>query len=135
MSEEVNQPSADDILRAKMIEGGLVASGLMSTIMTQIEQGIAEGKVTIQDAMKHREVMVLQAAQTMARGIEGAFKILTDAGYIIVKQEGEENGEDTSVAAQGRTEPKGGSEREGESLSESGGAQPESSGEGYPLGA
>lgn len=126
----MSELSNEDKVRAKMIEAALVSSGLMQTIVTQVENGMKEGKVSIAEAAKHREILVVQAAQTMAKGIEGAFNALTEAGYIIVKEEGKEHGEDTSVAAQRGAESEGGPERERQSISESTGLEPESSSEG-----
>lgn len=125
--QELNK---EDKLRAKMIEGALVGSGIMNTIQTQIANAMKEGKVTITDASKHREFLVTQAAQTMAKGIEGAFNILEEAGYIIVKQEGKENGKDTSMATEGRAEPERGTEREGQGISQGSRLEPEGSSEG-----
>lgn len=133
MTEEVLND--EDRVRAKMIEGALVGSGIMSTIQAQIDNGVREGKVTIADASKHREILVLQAATTMAKGIEGAFAVLERSGYIIVKQEGKENGEDTSVATQGGTEPERRTEREGQGVSQGSGLKPESSSEGSSIGS
>lgn len=126
----MSELSDEDKVRAKMIEAALVSSGLMQTIVTQVENGMKEGKVSIAEAAKHREILVVQAAQTMAKGIEGAFNALTEAGYIIVKQEGKEDGEDTSVATQGGAEPQGWPEREGQGVSQGSGLKPESSSEG-----
>lgn len=118
--------------RAEMLAAALANSGILATIDTQITSAITKGTVTIAQGKEDKKVLVAQAAETMAKGIEGAFNYLILNGYGIVRIN---NGKDTSMATEGRAESEGGLEREGSSISESGGPQSESAGEGNTEGS
>jgi len=113
--------------KAEMLTAALVSSGLLATIDAQISSAMAKGTVTIAQAKEDKKVLVTQAAETMAKGLEGAFNYLILKGFRI---ERDDDGEDTSVATEGRAESEGRLEREGSGISESGGPQSEGSSEG-----
>jgi hypothetical protein len=113
--------------KVEMLTAALVSSGLLATIEGQINSAITKGTVTIAQAKEDKKVLVAQAAETMAKGLEGAFNYLILRGF---KIERTTDGEDTSVAEEGRAEPEGRIEREGSGISQEGGAQSEGASEG-----
>lgn len=118
--------------KAEMLTAALVSSGLLATIEGQIKNAVTTGKVTIAQAKTDKKILVEQAAETMAKGLEGAFNYLILKGFRIERNE---DAEDTSMATERGTESKGRIEREGESISEGTGIEPESTSEGRTEGS
>jgi hypothetical protein len=113
--------------KAEMLTAALVSSGLLATIEGQINSAVTKGTVTIAQAKNDKKILVEQAAETMAKGLEGAFNYLILKGFRIERIE---DAEDTSMATERGTESEGWIERKGQSVSEGTGLEPEGASEG-----
>lgn len=113
--------------KSEMLTAALVSSGILATIEAQVNQAVSKGTVTIAQAKQDKKKLVEQAAETMAKALEGTFNYLILHGYAIVRTT---DGEDTSMATERGSESEGRTEREGESISEGTGIEPESTSEG-----